>query len=144
MQQFSDGNFLSYALDLIAGPETLMGAIMTQPLWLQAWVGWMAAINVIGAVVFIQRPESKWILLAMIGNFILMSALYQTYGYQRILGLAHVVFWTPLLIYLWRRRPQWNFATLSERWLALLFATNLLSLIIDYADVARYLMGERI
>ena len=144
MQQFAEAGFFGAVVNMVVGPDTLMGAIMQQPLWLQAWVGWMAAINVIGAAAFIQRPESKWIMLAMMGNFIVMSALYQTFGYQRILGLAHVVFWTPLLIYLWRRRTQWNLNILSGKWLALLFATNLLSLIIDYADVARYLMGERI
>lgn len=78
------------------------------------------------------------------GNFVLMNWLFGEYGYQRILGLAHIVFWTPLLIYLWARRRHWNMASLSGKWLAALFATNLVSLIIDYIDVARYLSGERL
>ncbi len=125
-------------------PATLDAAIMAQSLWLQAWVGWMVVVNVIGALAFIRRAEAKWVLLAMLGNYILMSWLYGQFGYQRILGLAHVVFWTPLLIYLWRRRAQWGLSGFSGKWIAVLFTTNFTSLVIDYADVARYLMGERL
>ena len=117
---------------------------MMQPLWLQVWVGWMATINVIGAIIFIRRTEAKWVLLAIACAGVFMSWLYTQYGYQRILGLGHVVFWTPLLAYLWSRRAQWDLSLLSGKWIAALFTTNLISLIIDYADVARYLMGERL
>ncbi len=119
-------------------------AILAQALWLQAWVGWMVLVNVLGAVIFIRRPEAKWVLLAMLGAATMMNWLYAQYGYQRILGLAHVVFWTPLLVYLWSRRKKWSMSENAGKWLAVLFATNLTSLIIDYIDVARYLLGERI
>ena len=131
-------------MNVIAAPDTLNAAIMAQPLWLQIWVGWMVAVNVIGGFLFLGRAEAKWILLAMLGNVILMNMLFGQFGYQRILGLAHVIFWTPLLVYLWRRRAHWDFSALSGKWLAALFTTNLISLIIDYADVARYLLGEQI
>lgn len=127
-----------------AAPATLNSAMLAQPLWLKVWVGWMVAVNVIGALIFIRRTEAKWVLLAMIGNAIFMNWLFAEFGYQRILGLAHVVFWTPLVIYLWMRRAHWDLSRLSGKWLAVLFATNFISLIVDYADVARYLMGERI
>ncbi len=131
-------------LNLVAAPDSFNAAIMAQPLWLQTWVGWMVTVNVIGGLLFIKRPEAKWVLLAMLGAIIAMNGLFFAFGYQRILGLAHVIFWTPLLIYLWRRRAQWELSTLAGKWLAVLFTTNLVSLIIDYADVARYLMGERL
>ncbi len=117
---------------------------MMQPPWLQVWVGWMGVVNILGAIMFIRRPEAKWVLVAMAGNIVLMNWLFAVYGYQRILGLAHVVFWTPLVIYLWRRRPHWKVETLGGKWIALLFTTNLVSLVIDYMDVARYLAGERL
>lgn len=123
--------------------QSLNQAIMMQPLWLQVWVGWLVLVNVAGALVFIRRPEAKWVLIAMVGNAIFMNWLFAEYGYQRILGLAHVVFWTPLLIYLWLRRRQWDLKSLGGKWLAVLFATDLTSLIIDYVDVARYFAGDR-
>ena len=125
-------------------PAYLHQAIMMQPLWLQIWVGWMGLINFGGALAFIKRAEAKWVLAAIIAAAIMMSWLYDQIGYQRLLGLPHVIFWTPLLIYLWRRRAQWDLSRLSGKWLLILFATNLTSLVIDYIDVARYLSGERL
>jgi len=122
---------------------TLTEEIMSQPLWLQAWIGWMGLVNVT-AIIFLRRVEARWVAAAMIVAFPLMTWLHAQYGYQRILGLAHVVAWTPLLVYLWSRRAQWDIASLSGKWIAVLFATNLTSLVIDYVDVARYLTGERI
>ncbi len=123
---------------------SLSAAIMAQPLWLQAWVGWMVLVNFGGAVVFIKRPEAKWVLAAIISAALFMEYLFGQFGYQRILGLAHVVFWTPLMIYLWARRSQWALSSLSGKWLAVVFVTDLTSLVIDYIDVVRYLMGERL
>ncbi len=144
MLQTTDVGALDSLINLAAAPGAFNAAIMAQPVWLQAWVAWMATINVIGGFLFLRRAEAKWILLAMLGNIILMNLLFAQFGYQRILGLAHMVFWTPLLIYLWRRQARWDFSALSGIWLWVLFTTNLISLIIDYADVARYLLGERI
>ncbi len=124
--------------------QTLLQAIMMQPLWLQGWIGWMVLVNVAGGLIFIRRPEAKWVLIAMAGNVLFMNWLFAEFGYQRILGLAHVVFWTPLLIYLWMRRQNWGLQTTAGKWLAVLFATNLTSLAVDYIDVARYLAGERL
>ncbi len=134
-------DFLSTAA---AAPMSFSAAIMAQPLWLQAWVGWMMLANMVGAVVFIRRPEAKWVLGAIVAAAISMIWLYDQFGYQRILGLAHVVFWTPLVIYLWSRRKQWDLSGVSGKWLALVFVTDLTSLVIDYIDVARYLTGERL
>lgn len=128
----------------LAAAQSLHEGILMQPLWLQGWIGWMVAVNILGALIFIRRPEAKWVLVAMAGNMALMNWLFAVYGYQRILGLAHVVFWTPLVIYLWRRRPHWKVETPRGKWIVLLFVTNVASLIVDYIDVARYLAGERL
>ena len=144
MQQIIDDSVFGSFINFVAAPDSLNAAIMAQPLWLQIWVGWMVVINIVGGLFFLKRPEAKWILLAMLGNIIFMNGLFAAFEYQRILGLAHIVFWTPLLIYLWRRRTHWNLSANSGKWLVVLFMTNLISLIIDYADVARYLMGERL
>ncbi len=124
--------------------ESFPAAILAQEVWLQAWLAWLGFINVIGGLYFIRRAEAKWVLLAILGNAVVMNWLFMEFGYQRILGLAHVIFWTPLLVYLWRRRDHWDMSQLSGKWLAVLFATNAISLVIDYVDVGRYLLGERI
>ncbi len=62
---------------------------------------------------------------------------------MRLLGLSHVLWWTPLFVWLlpqlMRQRPAGVFGL----WLIALSASNLISLAIDYVDVIRYLLGER-
>ena len=71
-----------------------------------------------------------------------MLILISFLGYGRHLGLGHVLFWTPLAIYLWKRRPLWNVSgSWSGKWIAVLFVTITVSLIFDYIDVVRYLLN---
>lgn len=116
--------------------------IRQEPLWLQAWILWMVLVNT-ASVVFVRRDEARWVLTCWLGNVLTMSALFAQVGYVRLLGLAHVVWWTPLVVYLWRRRGSFPGATPFGVWVRLLLATNAASLVIDYADVARYLLGDR-
>ena len=120
----------------------LMDKIMTEPGWLVAWVFTMMVVNT-AALLFLQRVEARWILAAWIGNIVFMSALFEMVGYVRLLGLSHVIFWTPLLIYLFARRNSWDLSNLSGKYIALVFAVNATSLVIDYIDVARWVAGER-
>jgi len=65
-------------------------------------------------------------------------------GYVRLLGITHIVVWTPFLIYLWRRREIIKAKPTPARvYFAALFVTNLISLAFDYTDLARYVLGER-
>lgn len=135
---------LETIFEAIARSDTLVAAILLQPIWLQAWVGWMVAVNLLGSLIFLKaRVEAKWVFLAFLAAAFMMEAMYHQYGFQRILGLPHIIFWTPLVIYLWRRQAVWERPGLSPKWLAVVFVTNVTSLIIDYIDVARYLSGER-
>ena len=103
------------------------------------WVLWLMVVNS-AAVFFLQRVEARVILGVWLVNAVLMTGLAELNGYNRLLGLSHVVTWTPLLIYLWGRRGQIGGSSLVERWIRVLFVTNLISLVIDYVDVGRYLL----
>jgi len=121
----------------------MMAQILAEPLWLVVWVFTLMIVNT-AAVLFLRRVEARWVLLAWVINLPLMGSLYATFGYVRLLGVSHVIVWTPLLMYLWMRRGQWLPArTLADKWIVLLFTVNLLSLVIDYIDVIRWLIGER-
>ena len=120
----------------------LMDKILTEPAWLVAWVMTMMVLNT-AAVFFLSRTEARWILAAWVGNLIFMSTLFEFFGYVRLLGLSHVIFWTPLLVYLFARRNSWDLSSLSGKYIALLFAVNATSLVIDYIDVGRWLAGAR-
>ncbi len=119
---------------------TLFSGILAEPGYQLIWVFWMMVVNS-AAVFFLQRVEAKVILGVWLVNAVLMTVLAELNGYNRLLGLSHVVTWTPLLIYLWGRRGQIAGSSLVERWIRVLFVTNLVSLVIDYVDVGRYLLG---
>lgn len=110
---------------------------------LQSWVYWMIALNTAAILFVIHRVEARWVLAAWIANLFLMGFLYETYGYTRILGLSHVVLWTPLLVYLWRRRSHFDSASWGGRYLWLVSVTILVSLVFDYVDLVRYFLGDQ-
>jgi hypothetical protein len=122
---------------------TLGEAIAQQPAWLQAWVYWMVVVNLASLVFLWRRTEARWVIGAFLLNGIFMSWLHGATGYTRLLGLSHVIFWTPLLVYLFLRLPAIQARTAYGIWVRVLMATNGISLVVDYVDVVRYLLGER-
>jgi len=122
-------------------------AIATQSTWVRYWVSWMG-IAIIGTMIALlfskaTRRDSAIILATTAIVYFLMMWLYQKVGFVRLLGIVHVVIWTPLAAYLlWRLRdPE---ITAPFRQVIIVFlATIVLSLAFDYVDVARYILGER-
>lgn len=72
-----------------------------------------------------------------------MMWLYDQVGYVRLLGIVHVVIWTPLAIYLWQRLKNAEIVVPFRQIIWVFLATMVVSLAFDYADVVRYLLGER-
>ncbi len=120
--------------------DNMMLKVMQEPLWLQAWVGWMMLLNT-AALLFLRTAEGRVVLACWIANIITMSVFYELFGYVRLLGLSHVIWWTPLVIYLFARRSHFPGGALGV-WLWMLLLTNTTSLVIDYIDVFRYFMGD--
>jgi len=113
--------------------------------WVGIWVNWLVLINMIGLVYVIWRVEARWAVIAMVANGFFINWLYGEVGYVRLLGLSHVIFWTPLVFYIWHRlafvplRSPYGYGY----YLRILLATNAISLVMDYLDVARYLLGDQ-
>ena len=119
----------------------LMEKIMEEPMWLQAWVFWMMIVNT-ASILFVKHMAARVTLGCWLGNIVFMSILLEYTGYTRLLGLSHVVFWTPLIAYL-----IWTWANIKDnglytRWVQVLIATNTISLVIDYIDVIRWAIGD--
>lgn len=109
---------------------------MSQPLPLQVWLMWLGAMNLILPLAFVRNLEARIILIAFVSNALLMNLLYSWMGYGPHLGLAHVIFWTPLLPWLTTRLE--SIAARSRAFLVYVFAlivTNGISLGIDFVDV---------
>ena len=82
------------------------------------------------------------VLAAFVASVVLMLALTANSGFTRLLGLGHV-FWFPLLWFLWTRLDETPGDTFFGLWLRVLITLNALSLVIDTADVIRYIAGDR-
>jgi hypothetical protein len=122
---------------------TLLDHIANEPFWLQLWINWLIVINVGGVFFCWTRVEPRWVVGTFLASALTMNALYGIYGYEKILGLAHVIFWTPLCIYLFRRRYHIGRYGVTAVYLAIVFGTNLISLVIDYFDVATFFLERR-
>ena len=59
------------------------------------------------------------------------------------MGIVHVILWTPLFIYLVLRAKNGEMPLLCRLIIWMFAATLAVSLVFDYTDVARYLLGER-
>ena len=122
-------------------------AIATQPMWVQLWINWMgiAILGTFVALLFSKstRRDSLIILATTAAVFFAMMWLYQQVGYVRLLGIVHVIIWTPLAIYFWQRLKNPAIVTPFRQIIWLFLATIIVSLMFDYADVTRYILGER-
>jgi hypothetical protein len=121
--------------------DNLVWRIFALPIGWRLWVMWLMTINT-ACVFFLAHKAAKVVGAVWIGNVVSMMSLYWLMGYVRLLGLSHVIWWTPLFIWLiplmLKQRPKGYYGT----WLLLLTVSDLVSLAIDYVDVARYLLGE--
>ncbi len=122
--------------------DNLMWRILELPIGWRIWVLWLMVVNSV-AFFYLARPQARIIAVVWVGNVITMMGMYWIYGYVRLLGLSHVLWWTPLFIWLvpqlTRQRPRGAFGL----WLIVLTVSDLASLAIDYVDVIRYLLGAR-
>lgn len=122
-------------------------AIATQPSWVQWWINWMS-IAIVGSMIALlfsktTRRDSAVILMTSLAIFFMMMWLYQQIGFVRLLGIVHVVIWTPLAVYFWRRLKNPAITAPFRQVIWVFLATIVVSLVFDYADVVRYLLGER-
>jgi hypothetical protein len=126
---------------------TLQEAIAQQPAWIGYWLDWLlfgAFILPVALLIWRQsRVTAVASVVASLAGGWATGWLYDKMGYVKLLGLPHIIVWTPLAIYLVlqiRRTdmPKW------PRWImGVVLASILISLAFDYTDVLRYLLGER-
>lgn len=124
--------------------QNFQADIKAGPAWVDIWLNVMSFVLILSIPFSFVRKEARWVLLSMVLVIPSMMLLYSQVGFVRLLGIVHIVFWTPLLIYLWRRRGEWRVSeTWAGKWIVLAFAVITISLAFDFIDVARWLLGER-
>jgi hypothetical protein len=122
-------------------------AAMVQPLWVKIWLLWLMPVLVLAPLILLvsrsTRRAGLFTIIAHIPVFIIVPEMYDQMGYVRLLGLPHLIFWIPLVIYLilrvYRGTP---IETPYRQVLYVLIGTLLICLAFDAQDVVRYLLGE--
>lgn len=126
---------------------TLQEAIALQPAWVGYWLKWLFFGAYVLPLALLIWRQSRIAAIASIAAAIAGAFgtewLYDNMGYVKLLGLPHIIVWTPLAIYLWSQirrtdMPKW------PRWIMIVVLVSIsISLAFDYADVLRYWLGER-
>ena len=112
------------------------------PLHWQLWLVLLVTANVVTPFFFLHRPEARVVLGTILASMTLMTLLTARFGFTRIVGLGHIL-WIPMLALLFTRLGDIPAIDAFGIWIRALFALNGLSLVIDAADVIRYIAGER-
>lgn len=117
------------------------------PQWVQIWMNVLVVLAPLCILVMLifkatRKPGFVALVLTVLafGSTIL---LHGQMGMVRLLGLGHVVFWTPLVIYLFRWQRQNTAPVLPRLAVIVLIVMIVAALVFDYYDVIRWIAGER-
>jgi hypothetical protein len=126
---------------------TLSQAIATQPLWVQYWLYILVFSIVIMPLSLLFWKQTRFTAIIIVAASMLagigVSKLYDQLGYVKLLGLPHVILWTPLAYYLFKQVRRQDMPVWPRRIMWVVLAVFIVSLVFDYVDVARYVLGER-
>jgi hypothetical protein len=117
------------------------------PAWLGVWLNILLLGGfILPLALLIWKPTRVAAVLCIIAGVLSavgVGLMYDALGYVKILGLPHIVLWTPLAIYLWRKLKDPQVTKAPRIIVSLILATIVISLAFDYTDAVRYIAGER-
>ncbi len=119
-------------------PLGFLTELMQQPIWIPIWVLFLVTVNA-ASIVFWNKTLAKVIFATFILSVMLMLGLYSWFGFEKILGMGHILM-IPLLVYVLREIP-------SERspfkiYLIVLSISLIISLLFDIVDVWTYFKSQ--
>lgn len=126
---------------------TFSQAVATMPEGLRLWVLWLTVAMIVAPLVLLAfrgtRRDGAVILVANVAVAVTMHWLFAAVGFVRLLGLPHVVIWTPLAIHLVVRLRDGVRPRVAQGVMAAFLVTICMSLVFDWIDVLRYAAGDR-
>lgn len=117
------------------------------PQWVGYWLNWMGLMLIL-SVPFAFRHKTARVAVALgpLAVFALAPVVFYFFGNIHLLGIAHFIAWTPLLIYIYVkeiRTGELNYKSLYGVWLMLFSATLIISLLFDARDIVLVAMGAK-
>ena len=121
--------------------------VFLQPVAVVLWAFWMVAVIIVAPIVMriygSGRRDRLIVSAVTVIVIILMPLWHAQIGYVRLIGLPHILVWTPLAVYLYSRRKHLA-SPWQVRWtIVVLMLTIVVSLGFDCVDTIRYILGER-
>ncbi|MEM7636389.1 MAG: hypothetical protein AAF299_17615 [Pseudomonadota bacterium] len=126
---------------------TMQEAIALQPTWVGHWLSvlfFCAFILPAALLIWKQtRLTAIVIVISSVTAGFATARLYDAVGYVKLLGLPHIIFWTPVAIYLIVQLRKPDMPKLPRMIMIVVLGAITISLAFDYSDVLRYLLGDR-
>lgn len=113
--------------------------LIQQPVWIPVWLLFLMTVN-IASVGFWIEPLAKVIFVTFMLSAMLMMGLYSRFGFEKILGIGHIL-WIPLLVYVLMEIPTARDAFKS--YLIILSTSIVISLVFDFFDVWKYFASRK-
>lgn len=117
------------------------GLLSMKAYWI-AWVAVLLAVNGAAPLFFLDTIEGQVVLGLALAGMVIQLVIFQARGFVRLLGLGHFS-WLAMLPWLALRLDGATEGGALATWIVAVLAVNGASLLIDIADVVRYLRGER-
>ncbi|MEE8288851.1 MAG: hypothetical protein V3R25_05505 [Nitrosomonadaceae bacterium] len=113
--------------------------LIQQPVWIPVWVLILMIVNV-ASVGFWDEPLAKVIFVTFMLSAMLMMGLYSRFGFEKILGMGHIL-WLPLLVYVLMRIPAAS--DTFKDYLIIWSIFTVISLVFDVVDVWKYFTSQK-
>ena len=112
--------------------------ILLLPDYVQVWMRWLNIVFLLSILFIKNHKVARWALIAYIACFPVGILIYYFTRDINLLGTPHILFWTPLLVYIIKKglnNSQFNLNSFYGVWIVLLSLTILVSLIFDAREV---------
>jgi len=110
------------------------------------WMDWMGIVFLASILFAWKRIGARLALLVVVLTMLGANVIYVTTGNVHLFGIAHLIFWAPLLYFLVTREirvPNFKAASPYGIWLLLISATIVISLVFDVRDIFLVSTGQK-
>lgn len=114
---------------------------MLLPDAVQIWMRWLNIIFLLGLFFVRTHKTARWALVAYVISFPVALPIFCLTRDVSMLGVPHLLFWAPLLLYILTvefRSAAFKLLSLYGVWIALLSLTILVSIVFDAKAVFDY------
>ena len=105
------------------------------------WCVWLVGVNA-ACLYFITQIEGQVVLAVTALAVVLQTIIYERTQFSRVLGIVHLG-WIPMFAWMATRLDTILADPALATWLAVLLATNAISLVVDLAEAWRFYKGDR-